>query len=271
MTAYGTSQIRRLTPDQTRGLDAALLRIAEEEQPTSVRGMYYAAMGHDLVDKDRGGSRANYGRVQRRLLTLRREGAMPYGWITDGSRTVYGEDRYPGPSEFLRSVASRYRRDYWDDSPFRVEVWVEKDAMAGKLRPVVVDEFGLDLFVSRGFSSETYLWSAGEAIRRDGRITFVYLLTDLDASGIAIADTVARELPKHASPTTVMVERLAVTPEQVDEYGLITQPVTRTDTRARSFMRRFGTECAELDAIPANEIPALWYRERLSGTWSRGV
>jgi hypothetical protein len=133
-----------------------------------VRGMYYAAMGADLVDKDRQNRRNNYMRVQRRLLKLRRAGVIPYGWITDGSRTVYGQDRYDSPSSFARSVAGRYRKDYWAESPVSVEVWVEKDAMAGKLRPVVLEECGLDLYVSRGFASETYLQEAGEHIKADG-------------------------------------------------------------------------------------------------------
>lgn len=55
----------------------------------------------------------------------------------------------------------------------------------------------------------------------------------------------------------VRVERLAAKPEQIEEYGLITQPVTRTDTRARKFIERFGNETVELDAIPASEVRRL--------------
>jgi hypothetical protein len=143
------------------------------------------------------------------------------------------------------------------DSPVRVEVWVEKDAMAGKLKPVVRDEYGLDLYVSRGFASETYLQEAGAHIRSDGRPSYVYLLTDFDASGMGIAETVEEKLGEMAYPVDVFVERIAATPEQIEEYGLITQPVTRTDTRARRFIERFGTETVELDAIPASEVRRL--------------
>jgi hypothetical protein len=55
----------------------------------------------------------------------------------------------------------------------------------------------------------------------------------------------------------VTVRKIAVTPEQIEEYELITQPVTRKDSRAREFVRRYGTECAELDALPANAVRAL--------------
>ena len=257
MSVYGTSVIKRLSKNQAADLDRNLLAIAEQERPTSVRGMYYMAMGAGLIDKDAQTKRNNYMRVQRRLLQMRRDGRMPYSWITDGSRTIYGYDRYQDPDEFADYAASIYRKDYWINSPVRVEVWVEKDAMAGKLKPVVRDEYGLDLYVSRGFASETYLQEAGAHIRSDGRPTYVYLLTDFDASGMGIAETVEQKLAEMASPADVLVERIAATQEQVKEYGLITQPVTRSDTRARRFIQRFGTETVELDAIPASEVRRL--------------
>ncbi len=253
-SAYGTSVVKRLSKLKAEALDNRLLEIAEAEQPTSVRGMYYMAMGAGLIDKDSQNKRNNYMRVQRRVLQLRRDGRIPYFWITDGSRKVYRHLRFDDPDDFADYAADIYRKDYWTTSPVRVEVWVEKDAMAGKLTPVVRDEFGLGLFVSRGFASETYLQEAGVQIRHDGRPTYVYLLTDFDASGVEIAEAVERELVKHAAPVDVFVERIAATPDQIQEFGLITQPVTRTDTRARRFIERFGSETVELDAIPATAV-----------------
>jgi hypothetical protein len=190
MSVYGTSVVRRLSKTQAHELDAALLSIAAAERPTSVRGMYYMAMGAGLIDKDAQAKRNNYMRVQRRLLQMRR----------DGSRTIYGYDRFADEDAFSAYAANIYRKDYWLESPVRVEVWVEKDAMAGKLKPVVRDEYGLDLYVSRGFASETYLQEAGAHIQSDGRPTYVYLLTDFDASGMGIAETVEERLAQMAPP-----------------------------------------------------------------------
>ncbi len=97
--------MRRLSKDQADELDARLLSIAAEERPTSVRGMYYMAMGAGLVDKHVNGTRGNYMRVQRRILRMRREGTMPYSWITDGSRTVYRHTRYDDPKNFSTHAA----------------------------------------------------------------------------------------------------------------------------------------------------------------------
>jgi hypothetical protein len=133
MSVYGASIVKRLSKVQQAELDERLLAIAAKERPNSVRGLYYMAMGEGLVDKDAEGKRNNYMRVQRRILQMRRDGRMPYGWITDGSRTVHGYIRYEEPEDFAAYAAGLYRKDYWATSRVRVEVWVEKDAMAGKL------------------------------------------------------------------------------------------------------------------------------------------
>jgi hypothetical protein len=51
----------------------------------------------------------------------------------------------------------------------------------------------------------------------------------------------------------VLFERLAVTPEQVEEWSLPTRPTKRTDTRARGFTG----DSVEVDAVPANVLRTL--------------
>jgi hypothetical protein len=124
VSVYGTSVVERLSKAQARELDRHLLAIAEQEKPTSVRGMYYVAMGAGLIDKDAQGKRYKYMRIQRRLLQMRRDGTMPYSWITDGSRTIYGYNRFADENHFSTYAANIYRKDYWLESAVRVEVWV---------------------------------------------------------------------------------------------------------------------------------------------------
>jgi hypothetical protein len=233
MSVYQPSPIKRQrrTKAELAALDESLAEIVAENAPITVRGAFYRAVVAGLVPKDEA---KGYKLVQRRLVTLRERGDIPYGWITDNVRIVRGHDRYRSAGDYARKVADFYRRDYWADSPVNVEVWLEKDALAGVLYPVVVEECGLDLYVTRGYASVSYLQGAADAIRADGRPTFVYLLTDFDPSGLGIADTVAAELVRRSSPVEVFVERLAVSREQIDEYGLPTRPTKLSDTRARA-------------------------------------
>ncbi len=249
----GTSTTRRRRAE-IDALDYALGEIVAEVWPATVRQVFYQAVVRGLVPKC---ETHGYRPVQRRLLALREELIIPYGWITDNARMVRGLARYSDPGEFIKEVGMRYRRDYWAESADMVEVWIEKDALAGVLYPTVVKEYGLDLYVTRGFSSVTYLQEAAESIAKDGRPTFVYLFTDFDPSGLSIAETVERELIERAFPVKVEVERLAVTREQIDAYQLPTRPTKTTDARAGAFMAAHGTGSVELDAIPPDTLRDL--------------
>jgi hypothetical protein len=244
----------RRTREELEALDRELAEIVAEVEPATVRQVFYQAVVRGLVPKDEA---RGYKLVQRRLVALRESGAVPYGWITDNVRGVRGHNRYTGPDDYARVAAEFYRRDYWASSPVSVEVWLEKDALAGVLLPVVVEECGLDLHVTRGYASVSYLQSAADFIRRDGRPTHVYLLTDFDPSGLGIADTVAAELVRRSYPVEVRVERLAVDREQIDLWNLPTRPTKTTDSRAAKFTREHGTGSVELDAIPPATLRAL--------------
>lgn len=235
---------RRRTRGELEELDTKLYAIVRDIRPATVRQTYYQAVVRLLVDKDESG----YNLVQRRLLKLRRAGIMPYSWITDNVRTVYGHTRYPGLESFADDVARLYRRDYWANSSVKVEIWIEADSLASTITPTVFD-WGLDLHVARGFSSDSYLYSAGDAIKYDGRETFVYVLTDFDPSGLIIAEKVAEGLPRFAGGVPIHVERLALNYEQVVQLNLPTRPLKKTDSRAKRFFNTYGDVAAELDAL----------------------
>jgi hypothetical protein len=48
--------------------------------------------------------------------------------------------------------------------------------------------------------------------------------------------------------------RLGLRYSDFEEHGLIELPVKRTDKRSKAFVREHGDACAELDALPPNEL-----------------
>jgi hypothetical protein len=256
MSVYGTSPIKRArrTKAEIEVLDAALVEIVEEFSPVTVRQVFYQAVNRALVPKSEG---KGYRVVQRRLVALRGSGAIPYGYIVDGTRYVHGYRRYYDLGEFTSYAAGLYRKDYWATAEVNVEVWLEKDALKGVLVPTVVDECGLGLHVTRGFASITYLQEAAEQIDADRRPTYVYVLTDFDPSGVSIAEKVEEELTERAPFSDITVHRLAVNREQIERWNLPTRPTKTSDTRATGFRRIHGTDSVELDAIPPDQLRQL--------------
>src|SRR5215211_22310 len=110
-----------------------------------------------------------------------------------------GHQRYNDLDEFTTYAAGLYRKDYWANSEVNVEVWLEKDALKGVLSPTVVNECGLNLYVTRGFASITYLQETAEEIEDDGRPTYFYVLTDFDPLGVSIAEKVEEELTERGT------------------------------------------------------------------------
>ncbi len=171
-----------------------------------------------------------------------------------GARTVRGH----GLLRRAEHVAANYRKDYWMDSPVNVEVWCEKDAMQGVIAPVVLRDFGLNLYVSKGQSSASYLYEAAESIKEDGRPTVVYILSDFDPAGFRIAEKIEAGLREHLpEEQELTARRVAVSYEQVVEHGLVTREVKKTDTDAAAFMARYGDVSCELEAMPPTTLRRL--------------
>jgi len=216
--------------------------------------MYYRMVSKGFIPKD---DRA-YNLVQQTLLSMRRDGLLPWRWITDSSRRVWGHARFGDLASYAEYVAANYRMDYWNESPVNVEVWCEKDAMQGVIAPVVIEEFGLNLYVSKGQSSASYLYEAAASIKEDGRPTVVYILSDFDPAGFRIAEKIEAGLREHVhEEQELTARRIAVSYGQVLEHNLVTREVKRTDSGAPEFMALYGDVSCELEAMPPTTLREL--------------
>ena len=78
-----------------------------------------------------------------------------------------------------------YRRSLWNDQDAYVEVWLEKDALAGVLYEVT-DTWDVPLMVTVGYPSLSYLHEAAEQIAAKDKPAYLYYFGDHDPSGIDI-------------------------------------------------------------------------------------
>ena len=250
---YGTSHVqrKRSTRAELRTLDEAIVQAVSTETPVTVRGTFYRVVAAGAVEK----SERGYNAVQRRLLALRRSGAVPYSSITDGTRLRLRPDSWYDMEEMLAAAAASYRRALWVDQDDEVILISEKDAISGVVYPVTA-EYDVELCITRGYSSETFTQSIAETIKSNnarGKTTYVYQLGDHDPSGVDAWRSFGEKVAGFAPDAAVAFERLAVTPSQIDAYGLLTRPTKRTDTRAAGF----SGESVEVDAIPASTLRAI--------------
>ena len=145
----------------------ALYEIVAEQQPMTVRQVFYRATVRGIGEKTEDG----YSKVQRMLADMRRDGELPYDWIADNTRWMRKPRTFGGPEEALRRTVKTYRKALWRDADAYVEIWLEKDALAGVVYDVT-NEFDVPLMVSRGYASLSFLHSAAEAMANQDRPCF---------------------------------------------------------------------------------------------------
>ena len=64
-------------------------------------------------------------------LTAVGDGTLPYGWLTDNTRWQRKPDTFSSVEQALQDTAQFYRKALWADADAYVEIWLEKDALAG--------------------------------------------------------------------------------------------------------------------------------------------
>jgi hypothetical protein len=234
---------RRRTKDDLAQIQDAIIDCLHGDNPQSVRHVYYRLVGppYSVVPKDQSGYRV----VHRECLRLRRADKLPWHWVSDGTRWRRVRTSFDTMAEAVRYTADSYRRDLWRRTPVYVEVWCESDSIAGVLIEET-DRYNVPLMVSRGFSSDTYLYNAAQDIEAQGRPAYLYFIGDWDPSGKIIPEKIEAGLRRHAPGCEITFQRLLVTPDQIVEWRLPTKPVKKT-THASGFTG--GT--VEAEAIPA--------------------
>ena len=247
---YQASNIKRnrATKAQVGERRAALFDIIHEQRPMTVRQVFYQATVRNLVEK----SEAGYNKVQTDLVQMRRTRQLPYSWLADNTRWQRRPRTFHSIEQALQDTADFYRKSLWADADCYVEIWLEKDALAGVVTPVT-EKYDVPLMVSRGYASLSFLHSAAEDINDLAVPAYIYHLGDFDPSGVNAAEKIEQTLREMAPGAEIHFERVAVTLEQIEQWKLPSRPTKASDSRSKGF----GDISVELDAIPPDDLRRL--------------
>jgi hypothetical protein len=237
----------RATKRQRRtraGMDAIRQAIHDalaKDHPMTVRQLFYRLVSGGVIEK----TEAEYKSTVVRLTgEMRLAGEVEFGWIADNTRWMRKPVTHSSLEDALETAARTYRRSVWDDQDVYVEVWLEKDALAGVLIEVT-RAWDVPLMVTRGFASLSFLYEAADAIQAQGKPAFLYYFGDHDPSGVDIPRTVEQRIKEFAPDVDITFERVAVNAHQIELWGLPTRPTKATDSRSKNF----DGESVEVDAI----------------------
>jgi hypothetical protein len=248
------------------GLADKAVEILERERPMTLRQLFYRLVSAGVIAN----APKEYKRLGGVATRLREEGVVPFAWIVDHVRSTLKPSSWSGLADFGDAVRRSYRKDFWSGLDHCVEVFVEKDAVAGAIQPVT-HEYDVRLHVCRGYASLSFVGEIAEQWKRIGKPVFAYYVGDFDPSGFDIERDLAEKLERYSGrefrsvdddpgPNAFNWERLAVVGEDFDDHNLIRLPLKTkkggaySDNRAAGFIREHGQDCAEVDALPPTEL-----------------
>ncbi len=232
--------------------DAVLDVLTKIESNVSSRQIFYQCVSMGAVANNK----AECLRVGRLLVKMRREGTVPYSRIVDRTRSMHVRASWDGVANILEACSTQYRRSYWSDAAVVPMIACEKQALEG-IFTEAVDEYGVPLFVLRGFNSESFEYEWAEAIKEhndNGQEVAIYYFGDHDPSGMCVEETSRRKLEDFGAEFTW--ERAGLIWNDFERFNLVNVPVKRTDTRSKSYLSKFGDRAAELDALHPDELKA---------------
>lgn len=272
--------------DWTPGPDARAA-IAQAEQicqdyaadgyDLTLRQLYYQFVSRDLfpaarrwswtgnrwvrdVDNGTPNAEPNYKWLGDIINKARLAGLLDWRYIVDRTRNLRGVSHWGTPASIIDSAARSFRIDKWADQPTRVEVWVEKEALAGVVQRAA-EAHDVDWFSCRGYVSQSELWAAGQRLRRylmDQDVVILHL-GDHDPSGIDMTRDIRDRLELFIGQRAggLEVRRIALNFDQVEQYGPPPNPAKLTDSRANGYIAVHGDESWELDALDPATLNAL--------------
>lgn len=230
---------------------------ANDGDDLTLRQLYYQFVARDLIPNDL----RSYKRLGDIVNNARLAGLLDWHYIVDRTRNVAGGGGWDSPAQVIDTYGRAYGIDKWEDQPTRIEVWVEKEALAGVVSRVA-GQHNVAHFSCRGYVSQSEMWGAARRFSeyvQGGQSVLILHLGDHDPSGIDMSRDITDRLSEFMGDDAddLEVRRIALNMDQITQYNPPPNPAKTTDARAEGYIRRFGHESWELDALDPRTLRAL--------------
>ncbi len=219
----------------------------------TLRQLYYQLVSRNLLSN----TERDYKNLGKLVSQGRLAGVIDWGAIEDRLRSPQKTADWKSPADILDAAINSYRLPRWESQQNYVELWCEKDALAGVLAPLT-DLYHITLMVNRGYSSQSAMKESAERLESayyDGKDVTLLYIGDLDPSG----EDMVRDVEDRLNLLTrgnieFKVIKLAITPEQVAQFNPPPNPAKMSDSRAAKFVELHGYSSYEADALPPDAL-----------------
>lgn len=223
----------------------------------TLRQLYYQLVARDIIPN----TPRSYKNVGNLINDARLAGLIDWNAIEDRTRNLRSLSHWENPEAIIRSAAYSYRKDNWEGQFFYVEVWVEKEALS-EIVGRACEAYDTPYFCCRGYTSQSEMYNAAKRLKYRQEIQskdcVVIHLGDHDPSGIDMSRDIEERLALFGvDPKRFTFNRIALNMEQVDTYNPPPNPAKITDSRCAEYIKRYGYESWELDALEPKMLDTL--------------
>jgi hypothetical protein len=231
-------------------------RIIEQYQTQglrlTLRQLYYQLVTQNVI-KNEEKSYKNLGSL---VSDARLAGLIDWNAIEDRVRQPRAAAEFTGLKDLVDAALKAYRLPRWMNQNNYVELWVEKDALAGVLWPIA-SQWHVTLMVNRGYSSQSAMYEAAQRYKEyEDREPVLLYLGDHDPSGEDMVRDIRDRLIMFGIED-ITVKKVALTYEQVEEYNPPPNPTKLSDSRAPAYVSKYGDNSWEVDALPPEVLQQL--------------
>lgn len=229
----------------------------------TLRQLYYQFVARKLIpNKDR-----EYKKLGATISDARLAGLIDWNAIIDRTRNLRSSPHWNSPADIIEAAAQSYAIDKWQKQPIRCEIWIEKDALIGVIeRPC--SSLDVPYFSCRGYTSQSEMWSAALRIRHTNDKhkckTIVFHFGDHDPSGIDMTRDIQERLILLSDGANIKVKRVSLNMDQITKYKPPPNPTKVSDSRAYKYIKEYGTDSWELDALEPSLLNGLVTKSILS-------
>lgn len=219
----------------------------------TVRQLYYQFVARGFLSN----IVKSYDLLKGVVNKARLAGQIDWNAIVDRTRKTTHNQHWDSPRQIVETCAYSYRIDTRETQPFYIEVWVEKEALAGIIEKTC-EQLDILSFACRGYGSQSSMWQAAQRIRAKesrGKKTIILHFGDHDPSGMDMTRDIQDRLDLFG--TSTLVERIALNLDQVQKYNPPPDPAKLSDTRCREYIRKYGDNSWELDALEPKVLDEL--------------
>lgn len=250
-TAYRSINFRRESLKRIQLCNSIIRDYTGQGLRLTLRQLYYQLVSKNVITN----TEKSYKALGGLISDARLAGLVDWDAIEDRNREPVIWAEYANVAELVEEAQQRYRLPRWEGQDNYVELWVEKAALAGVLRPLA-SKYHVTMMVNRGYSSQSAMYESAQRFLDMDRSPVLFYLGDHDPSG----EDMVRDIEDRLTMFGVRhldVRKLALTMDQVLEYEPPPNPAKSTDSRYSRYAAEHGESCWEVDALEPRTLTTI--------------